>query len=338
MKNRVVGYVGTRDLNEIEENAIASLDVINIAFGEIMDGCVVWKETGAKKGIERIRRIKPEIRILLSVGGWGADGFSEAASTQQSRKVFADTSAELVKTYDLDGIDIDWEYPGTSLAGISSSREDKENYTLLLQQLRETMDSIRDKLMVTTAVGGDRYFVCQTKMEEAVQYLDYVQLMTYDLQGGFQNVTGHHAALYQSEGNLFDACVDKAVQVFHQAGVPMEKLILGVPFYSRKWTGVKGAGCRNGLGMNAESVGGYGGDYCVLRKDYIDKNGFIRYWDEQAKVPYLFDGNTFISYEDCQSLAEKIAYMKEKGLGGIMFWEYKCDADSELLSFIRQTI
>ena len=169
------------------------------------------------------------------------------------------------------------------------------------------------------SIGFEKAYALQTDMKEASRYLDYVQLMTYDLQGGFQKVTGHHAALYHSEGNLFDACVEKAVNGFANAGVPMEKLILGVPFYSRKWDGVKGAGCRNGLGMEAE-------------------RGFIRYWDEQAKVPYLFDGETFISYEDCESLGVKIAYLKEKGMGGIMFWEYKCDPSGELLSFIKKNM
>ena len=233
---------------------------------------------------------------------------------------------------------IDWEYPGTSLAGIASDRSDKENYTLLLAELRKTLDTYREGMLVTTAVGGDVYFALQTDMKEASRYLDYVQLMTYDLQGGFQKVTGHHAALYHSEGNLFDACVEKAVNGFANAGVPMEKLILGVPFYSRKWDGVKGAGCRNGLGMEAETVGGYGGDYGELKESWIGKRGFIRYWDEQAKVPYLFDGETFISYEDCESLGVKIAYLKEKGMGGIMFWEYKCDPSGELLSFIKKNM
>ena len=91
-----------------------------------------------------------------------------------------------MKEYGLDGIDIDWEYPGTSLAGIASDRSDKENYTLLLAELRKTLDTYREGMLVTTAVGGDVYFALQTDMKEASRYLDYVQLMTYDLQGGFR--------------------------------------------------------------------------------------------------------------------------------------------------------
>ena len=279
---RIIGYVNTADLNHMREEDVRALTVINIAFGLIRDGEVVWDAKDARDGMVSIRKSNPELKIVLSVGGWGADGFSQAARTKEGRERFAASALAIVKEYGLDGIDIDWEYPGTSLAGIASDRSDKENYTLLL--------------------------------------------------------AGHHAALYHSEGNLFDACVEKAVNGFANAGVPMEKLILGVPFYSRKWDGVKGAGCRNGLGMEAETVGGYGGDYGELKESWIGKRGFIRYWDEQAKVPYLFDGETFISYEDCESLGVKIAYLKEKGMGGIMFWEYKCDPSGELLSFIKKNM
>ena len=224
---RIIGYVNTADLNHMREEDVRALTVINIAFGLIRDGEVVWDAKDARDGMVSIRKSNPELKIVLSVGGWGADGFSQAARTKEGRERFAASALAIVKEYGLDGIDIDWEYPGTSLAGIASDRSDKENYTLLLAELRKTLDAYREGMLVTTAVGGDVYFALQTDMKEASRYLDYVQLMTYDLQGGFQKVTGHHAALYHSEGNLFDACVEKAVNGFANAGVPMEKLILG---------------------------------------------------------------------------------------------------------------
>ena len=220
---RIIGYVNTADLNHMREEDVRALTVINIAFGLIRDGEVVWDAKDARDGMVSIRKSNPELKIVLSVGGWGADGFSQAARTKEGRERFAASALAIVKEYGLDGIDIDWEYPGTSLAGIASDRSDKENYTLLLAELRKTLDAYREGMLVTTAVGGDVYFALQTDMKEASRYLDYVQLMTYDLQGGFQKVTGHHAALYHSEGNLFDACVEKAVNGFANAGVPMEK-------------------------------------------------------------------------------------------------------------------
>ncbi len=332
--NKVIGYVGTGDLAGIREADAACLDVINIAFGHVADGCVEWKSNDGKEAVERIHRINPGIKVLLSVGGWGADGFSQAARTEEGREKMAESAGALVRDFDLDGIDIDWEYPCMPLAGIEACPEDRENFTLLLKALREKMDALGEGKMVTIAAGGDAYYTKHTEMAEASRYLDYVQLMTYDLQGGFQKVTGHHSALYPGRKNLFDACTDKAVRIFLEAGVPAEKIVVGIPFYSRKWDGVKGGG--SGLGREAETVGGYGPDYGALKAAYIDKNGYRRYWDEEAKAPYLFNGDTFISYEDEQSMADKISYVKEKGLGGVMYWEYKCDATQTLTEYIRR--
>lgn len=331
---KVIGYVSTKDLGTLKEQDIKNLDVINIAFGLIERHRVVWDSCGNEEYLPKIREINPDIKIVLSVGGWGADGFSQAARTEEGRALFAVSAVSLVETYGLDGIDIDWEYPGTSLAGIGSHVNDKENYTLLLKALRESLNHMEGEKSLSVAVGGDVYFALQTDMKAASKYLDYVQLMTYDLQGGFQKVTGHHAALYTLREIFWMSAWTRLSKPSMRLAVPMEKLILGVPFYSRQWNGVKGEGCRHGLGMEADSVGGYGGDYAELKADWIGKNGFVRYWDEVAKVPYLFDGKTFVSYEDEESLRGKIEYLKEMGMGGIMFWEYKCDPSGELLGYI----
>lgn len=345
MRKKIIGYVGTRDLSTVREQDILSLDIINIAFAGLEDGRVVWPGSeDSRDALQRIRRVHPGIKLVLSVGGWGADGFSQAAASQAGRELLAVSAAELAEEYGLDGIDIDWEYPGTSLAGIAACLDDKENFTLLLRQLRETLDASAPGRLLTIAAGGDTYFTLQTDIAEICPYLDYIMLMTYDLQGGFQTVTGHHAALYQGRTNLMDACVNKAVRVFSEAGLPAEKMVVGVPFYSRQWDRVKGGG--DGLGQEAETIGHYGPDYGSL-VDYIAKSdgdnsgehaAYRRYWDEEAGVPYLFDGSTFISYEDQQSLAGKISYIRERDLAGIMFWEYRSDSTGTLIPFIREEL
>lgn len=348
MRKKIIGYVGTRDLPTVREQDILSLDVINIAFAGLEDGRVVWPGCEeSRDALRRIRRVHPAVRLVLSVGGWGADGFSQAAASQAGRERLAVSAAEMAEEYGLDGIDIDWEYPGTSLAGIGACREDKQNFTLLLRQLRETLDAFDPGRMLTIAAGGDTYFTLQTDIPEICRYLDYVMLMAYDLQGGFQTVTGHHAALYQGRTNLIDACVDKAVRVFGAAGLPAEKMVVGVPFYSRQWDRVKGGG--DGLGQEAETIGHYGPDYGSLadyigladrgKEDHIQQHSaYRRYWDEEAGVPYLFDGSTFISYEDQQSLAGKVAYIRERDLAGIMFWEYRSDPTGTLIPFLREEL
>ncbi len=333
---KVIAYVGTKDLDAILETDILKIDVINIAFGHINNNIITWKAPeNVKDSFARIRSINANTKLILSIGGWSAGGFSEAAMTEESRELVANSAATLVQEYGLDGIDIDWEYPCFSVAGISSDRKDKENFTLFLAKIREKLNAFDGK-MLTIAAGGDTYYTLNTNMAEAQKYLDYVQLMTYDLQGGFIKVTGHHASLYPGKASLFDVCVDKAVKAFKEAGVPAEKLIVGIPFYSRMWKGVKGG--KDGFGLEAETVGMYGPGYGDLVEKFIDKNGYKRYWDEVGKAPYLFNGDEFISYDDEQGIKEKAIYVKEQGLGGMMFWEYQCDPTRVLLNCMYEEL
>ncbi len=333
----LIEYVSERAIGDVKEEEARCMDVVNIAFGHVENGRVVWNHPECKEGLRRLRSIHPGMKILLSVGGWSAGGFSEIAFTKEGRQQFAKDSLALVEEYELDGIDIDWEYPGIAAAGIGADKADKENFTLLLKTLREVFeDRQAGRYMLTIAAGGDSYYVRNTQMDEAVKYLDYVQIMTYDLRGGFQTLTGHHTSLYANQFDLFDACTDKAVKVYMEAGVPAEKLVIGGAFYSRKWEQVPDVD--HGLCQMAQTVGGYGKEYGELVESYINKNGFVRYWDEEAKAPWLFDGSTFISYDDEQSLGCKIEYLKEKGLAGIMCWEYIGDTTHTLTTFMRKEL
>lgn len=333
----VIGYVGTRDLAGMLEADIVKFDVINIAFGHIHDSVITWEvPEDIKDSLARIRKNNPKIKIILSIGGWSAGGFSEAAMTEENREKVANSAAALVTEYGLDGVDIDWEYPCFAVAGIAGDMRDKENFTLFLAKIREKLDALNGGKMLTIAAGGDTYYTLNTNMAEAQKYLDYVQLMTYDLQGGFQKVSGHHASLYVGKTNLYDVCVDKTVRVFKEAGVPAEKLIVGVPFYSRQWSGIKGG--KDGIGLEAETVGVYGPGYTTLVEEFIDKNGYKRYWDDIGKAPYLFNGDTFISYDDEQGIEAKAEYVKANGLGGLMFWEYQCDPSGVLLDCIYKNL
>ena len=331
---QLIEYVVDRNLPQVKEEEAACIDVINIAFAHVAEGRVIWEHPEYAEAIRRLRRLNPEMKILLSVGGWGAGGFSEAAYTGEGRRLFAETSMELVERYGLDGIDIDWEYPCMSVAEIGADPADKENFTLLLQELRGAMEAKEPgRYLLSIAAGGDSYFVRNTQMDRAAAYLDYVQIMTYDLRGGFSTAAGHHTSLYATPADLSDACADKAVREFLQAGVPAEKLVIGAAFYARTWTGV--CSRDHGLCQMAKSVGTGGHHYGELVEKYINKNGYVRYWDDDAKAPWLFNGDCFISYDDEESLGYKVDYLKEKGLRGIMCWEYGCDTSHTLTAFLR---
>lgn len=344
MKHIKAGYVVHGELKNFTESDARSLDVINIAFCHCRNSKIVFEHEEDLIYLDRIRKYNPDLKILFSVGGWGSGGFSPMAATVSNRLSFASSCLEFVDRFGLDGIDIDWEYPCIDWAGIEASPSDKHNYTLMLEQIREVFNTYwKKKLMLTVAVGNDSYFINNTEMDKVAKALDYVSIMTYDMRGCGDIYTGHHTNLMPyidaTEPTLLRS-VDHSVKIFCEAGVPKEKTVIGAAFYSRMWRDVNGSDSMidvSGLFCPA-SPGGYGPGYGTLYADYIGKNGFTEYFDEIAKAPYLFDGSTFISYDNERSIAEKCAYVKENGLLGIMYWEHSCDNTRKLLKAIDDNL
>jgi len=336
----LIGYVGDRALPGMTAGEVRKLTHMNIAFGHVRDDAIAIDHLAHLDELGRLKREHPGLKVLLSVGGWSAGGFSEAASTEAGRRRMAESAIDILGRHPFDGIDLDWEYPCYAEAGIAATPEDKRNFTLLLREMREALDRKAESdgrpYMLTIAAGADQYYIDGTEMDQVQRYLDYVQLMTYDMRGGFQTLTGHHTNLYTPTGDLFRISVDASVRLFEKAGVPREKLAIGAAFYSRMWKDVPNV--NRGLHQMTAGSGGYGPDFSELAADYIGKNGFVRYWDDEAKAPYLFDGNTFITYDDEESLRHKCEYVLREGLVGVMFWEYKCDATGRLLDEIHRSL
>lgn len=314
-------------INQLRVYDVMRITHLNIAFGLIHDDVVTVDHLNYLDRIPVYKAINPDLKVILSIGGWGADGFSQAAMTAKGIESFCSSAMDIVVKHDFDGIDIDWEYPCSDQAEIAYSPKDKENYTLLMQALRDHLTETGKKTgkayLLTTAVGGEQYYIDGTEMDKIAQIVDYVNLMTYDLRGGFTHFAGHHTGLYPQTGDENGPSSLRTVELFHNAGVPYEKMVLGSAFYGRRWNGIKDPGTMHGLGMEAETLGnGRGKRFDLLDDDVVAFNGFTRYRDEQAKAPYLFDGHDFISYEDEQSIADKCAFLKEKGLAGMMYWAY----------------
>ena len=330
-----IGYVWDRYLDKVTPEDLKILTHINIAFGLVEDGKVKISHLKNMEQLARLREINPQIKILLSVGGWGAGGFSNAAATAEGCEIFAQSALDAYNNLGLDGIDIDWEYPCSDAAGIDSSPKDKYTFTTMMQKIREALPT---SAMVTIAAGAGEYFIAGTEMDKVVKYLDYVQLMTYDMAGGKR--TGHHTNLYAPSDAVRQSSADYAVNIFNQAGVPLDKIILGAAFYSRDWKDVQSTE-NNGLNQetsNTQSYPGFGPKYSVLYDEYINKNNYVRYWDDNAKAPYLFNGSHFITYDDEESIAHKCGYIKKKNIKGIMYWEHSCDETRRLLNAINDNL
>jgi chitinase len=344
---RVVAYVAGWSMPA--EIRADQLTHINYAFGRI-DGAgnVVLPDPGAAAQLARLRALKktnPHLRILISVGGWTAEGFSDAAASATSRNTFASSTVALLRAHQLDGIDIDWEYPGQSVAGIKSRPEDKRNFTLLLKTLREQLDKAgavahrgRADHYLLTIASADREYFDYTEMDQLHVYLDWLNVMSYDFFNSLTPTTGHHAGLYPSPfAAPADRNADASIRQHLGAGIPPQKLVLGVAFYGRGFAGVNPL--HDGLNQPYERFEAEH-PYSELVDKYIGKQGFIREWDAEAKAPFLWNPEThaFITYDDPDSIAIKAGYVRIHHLGGMMFWELSHDHDGELLGTIVKSL
>jgi chitinase len=339
-KSVIIAYVPSMQDNWGEGmEAAKKITHINYAFANIKDGKVIEGGQGDSLEMAQLRALKkvnPDLKILISVGGWAwSDHFSDAALTPASREIFAQSAIDFLLKHQLDGIDLDWEYPGQPGEGNVFRPEDKENFTAILKLIREKLDAIAPKgfhYLLTVATAANQRYLDLTEMDKASKYLDYVNIMTYDYHGGWSPLTGHHANLYPSSYNKSEVqrSSSRAVEEHLKAGVPADKLVLGVPFYGRWWSEVE----KTNQGLYQDSKGERGSKgFNGLEKDYINKNGFVRYWDESAKTPYLWQESTgtFVTYEDEESLKIKMEYIAEKGLAGAMFWQFNGDNEQHSL-------
>jgi chitinase len=306
---------------------------VNFAFGKIAGGKVVLPHPGVAGNLAYLRSLKgknPRLKVLLSVGGWQAEGFSDAALSTESRNAFAESVVALLREHSLDGVDIDWEYPGQSVAGIKSRPEDKQNFTALLQTLRARLG----RRYLLTIASADREYFDFTEMDQLHVYLDYINVMTYDFFNALTPTTGHHAGLYASPyAAPTDRNAQRSIEQHLAAGIPPDKLVLGVAFYGRGFAGVKPE--HHGLNQPYERFEA-AHPYAELVQKFIGRNGFVREWDTQAQAPFLWNAQTrtFITYDDPQSITIKAQYVRKHRLGGVMFWELSQDANGELLHAI----
>ena len=268
---------------------------INYAFGHVnntFDGVIINNE-------ERLRSIaklkNKNLKILLSIGGWGSGRFSEMAASDSLRNKFALDCKRVLNEFEIDGIDIDWEYPTVGAAKISHSPEDIDNYTLMMRDLRNAIGN--DKLLTLASSARGKYI----DFKAIEPYIDFVNIMTYDMDESPK----HHSAMYRSEHTGEMSC-EESVNAHLATGLPASKLVLGIPFYGR---------ARGELGRSASY------------NKIITLENYTQMWDDIAKCPYIVDtvGNIVCSYENPQSIKIKCKYVIDNGLRGIMYWEYSHD-------------
>ncbi len=304
-----------------------------------------WDQGVLRGNFNQLVQLKKKyshLKTLISVGGWTLSGaFSDIALSEEKRTRFAKSCVSFMVKYGFDGVDVDWEYPvGGGLAGNKTRPEDRMNFTLLLVALRKELDVRgaldKKKYLLTIAAPAGPKTLANLELDKIHPLVDWINLMTYDFHGGWDAMTNLNAPLYAaSKDPTADETIrkkfnmDAAVKAYLAAGVPAEKLVVGVPFYGRGWGGVKNV--NDGL-YQPKGPGSPRGtwedgmwDYKDLAANYVGK--FKRRWDDEAKVPWLYDEKTgrMISYDDPESIKLKGEYIRQHKLGGAMFWELSGD-------------
>ncbi len=272
-------------------------------------------------------------KVLISLGGWTlSNHFSSIAADSVKRGRFAASCAQLVRTYQVDGVDIDWEYPGYGPQ--NGSAADKENFTILVKEIRDSFNvlekSINKSLLITAAFGVAPSRMAFIEWEKVVPLLDFINLMTYDFYGSNHSRTNHHAPLFPPEQGLNGFDLHSVVN--HLTGnyaVPRHKINIGIAFYGRTQK-TKGAPNLHTASMQIPDRETFPEDKgnpmfysIVARQDLFDY-----YWDPSAQVPFLKGKNllnTFVTFDDENSIALKAHYIQENGLAGAMVWDITGD-------------
>ena len=273
------------------------------------------------KALVALKAKNPKLKIMLSIGGWGGcETCSQVFSTEKGRTDFASSVKEILTATRTDGIDLDWEYP--AIVGMPGHRfvpEDRHNFTLLVQALRKTLG---DAYEISFAAGGYTEFLEKSiEWKEVMPLVDRVNLMSYDLVNGYATTTGHHTPLYSTPVQL--QSTDHGVRFLDSLGVASKKIVIGAAFYARVFSGVGSA--NNGLNQPCKFKTTFS------YKDFNDSlsavRGFVNHWDSVAQAPYAYSKSAklFASFDNEKSVQLKTQYVRDKKLGGIMFWELTAD-------------
>ncbi len=300
--------------------------------------------------LKKLKAEHPALKILISIGGWGGSKYiSDAALTPESREKFVD---DVISRYILgnlpiknhaggeeaaagifDGVDIDWEFPlNGGLDGIHNNKKDKENLTALLALFRKRFNEINPALILTEAVPSDKPNINNYDLKTDQKYLNWINLMTYDYHGNWENKTAHHTNLLTSpdddSNGVIPHSVDKSVKyLLDTLGINSNKIVPGAAFYGKYWVDVDSI--NNGLYQPAkDSEGifssGYGNYYNLKN---LGSMGYKYYWDTLAMAPWLYNHakKIFWTYDDPKSISLKVHYEQAYQLGGIMCWEISGD-------------
>ncbi|XP_066913487.1 chitinase-3-like protein 1 [Clytia hemisphaerica] len=286
-----------------------------------------WDTDVGYPALKKLKEHDPNLKTLLAIGGWNhaSEGFKQMVETKKSRAYFIEKSKEFIIDHGFDGLDLDWEYP----AQRGSGPEDKERFSLLCRELRQTYG----KMLVTAAVAAGAGSVdVSYDVKSIAESLDFINLMSYDLHGSWAERTGHHTDMNANRHYPGQHSIHNTVYHWNKRGAPMNKLVLGLASYGRTWRlsrpctdwGISAKGTWTG-GRAGKATGemGFLAYYEVCRTKWVHHKCMSQ---SSAKAPYGTDGRDWIGYDDVESIVYKVKeVVKKKELLGFMFWALDLD-------------
>ncbi len=343
----VMAYYVPEEDYKPETLPLNQLTHIIYSFTKVIDNEMKFNNAAHDKKLKQLveqRKNHPDLKFMIACGGWGSKGFSDMSFSPENRKKFVKSVVKFIKEYELDGLDIDWEYPCIPAANTKAKPEDKQSFTFLMKELRQALNTLDRKQTLTFASAGWKPYYKNIETTEVMKYVDYMNIMTYDQISGNSPFTGHHTPLgWIKNEHLKDSLVsgfyeemtkrsaehnveyepgsaEMIVDYCISQGVNPKQIVIGAAFYGKAWKGVSSTN----EGLYQANKGAFATDaYRDIRKKYESNNNYKRHWDSVAKAPYLFSAtdSIFITYDDTVSVKLKTEYTIKNKLGGIMFWQ-----------------
>jgi GH18 family chitinase len=315
--------------NPMENGTIALTD--SWADENILLGPMIWWPEEMHDTTQSLPYLAHQagVKVLPSIGGWTLSGnFPSIAADPVKRQNFVQSCVYLIQTYDFDGIDLDWEYPG--YAEHNGSPADFYNFPLLLQELRSALDSLEtqvgSELIITSCFNASRVRMQDIDWPNVLPLIDMVNLMSYDYHGSWDALSNFNSPLYSPSQGDPEWCVAESFEILTQEFyVPPAMINVGIPFYGKAL-----ANCTQLYGTHTGyDMATFGLDegqphyYTILNA----LPAFTYYWNDDVKCPYLLGNsiNTFVTYDDTLSVGFKTQYAKDHGAMGVIIWEITGD-------------
>jgi chitinase len=288
------------------------------------------------KKLVSLKKKNPSLKVALAFGGWGGcRTCSQLFADPANRTSFAQSVLAILQQYQLDGIDIDWEFPAIDEGppGHPYRAADKQNFTELIKAVRSALGK---RYEISFAAGVfPEYLYNSIEWKKVMPLVDRVHLMTYDMVNRKSRFSGHHAALYSTPFQHIS--IDNTIRFLDSLGIARNKVVIGAAFYARTYT----VADTNNHGLYRPAVFDGFAVYKTYRRRFAAANGFTCYWDDTAKVPYCFNPSQklFVTFDDERSVALKTNYALAKGLNGMLIWELRQDdGQQRLLNAIRVAV